>query len=307
MLLSVFLNSYKIPSIDELTNQNPLKKPVLKNIASVYASMPRNVSSLAAIKSASIASVNASMPSTPKDAVIYELKGGSQRFSDKEKQSIAKWNLQIVNFAKQYSNYIYLNGQTEEKIVALTFDDGPDALITPEILDILKLYKVYANFFFVGKNVQIFPGVVQRAYNEGHLILNHSYTHPEFYNKGYRFVDDEISMTDEAIKNVIGKAPSLVRPPYGIVTDTVLKVAKDKDFKLVIWSSDTCDWSQKDSLHITQNVLENVRPGEIVLMHSNSDKTQTAKALPQIIEGLQAKGYNIVTLDYLLNTKAYKN
>jgi len=79
------------------------------------------------------------------------------------------------------------------------------------------------------------------------------------------------------------------------------------DDKLVIWSTDTYDWSQKDDLHITQNVLDNVRPGEIVLMHSNSDKTQTAKALPKIIEGLHAKGYKIVTLDYLLSTKAYKN
>jgi len=195
----------------------------------------------------------------------------------------------------------------EEKILALTFDDGPDGLITPKILDILKSYGESANFFFVGKSVQAFPEVVKRAYNEGHLILNHTYTHPEFNNKGFRFVDDEISMTEEAIKNVIGKVPSLVRPPYGIVTDTVLKVAMANDDKLVIWSTDTYDWSQKDDLHITQNVLDNVRPGEIVLMHSNSDKTQTAKALPKIIEGLHAKGYKIVTLDYLLSTKAYKN
>jgi peptidoglycan/xylan/chitin deacetylase (PgdA/CDA1 family) len=114
-------------------------------------------------------------------------------------------------------------------------------------------------------------------------------------------------MTDDAIKNVIGKVPSLVRPPYGIVTDAVLEVARAKGVKLVIWSSDTCDWSQKDALHIAQNVLENVRSGEIVLMHSNCDKLQTAKALPQIIEGLRAKGYKIVTLDYLLKTMAYKN
>jgi peptidoglycan/xylan/chitin deacetylase (PgdA/CDA1 family) len=285
LLLSVLFIGFIVLHTGKLTNPGSLDKTV----SQVVTSEPAN------------------KPGMPNSAVYYEIKGSSERLSDKERQSIAKWKPEITDFAKQYNNYIYLNGQTTEKIVALTFDDGPDEQVTPKILDILKAYGEHANFFFTGQNVEAFPAVVQRAYMEGNLILNHSYSHPSFYNKTTEFVADEISRTDEIIRNVTGKVPALVRPPYGIVTYNVLKIAEARDDKLIIWSTDTFDWSQKDTTHIAENVLQNVRPGEIVLMHSNSDKTQTEKALPQIIEGLRAKGYKIVLLDYLLNTNAYKN
>ncbi len=238
---------------------------------------------------------------------VYEIKGSSDLLSNREKQSLAKWKEQVTDYANNSNDYVYLNGYTLQPEVCLTFDDGPDGHVTPKILDILKAQGVHASFFFIGQNVKAFPAVVKRAYDEGNLVLNHTYTHPLFYNKSSEFVSDEILRTDDVIKNVIGKTPALVRPPYGIVTDNVLNTAKMHGDKLVIWSTDTFDWSQKDASHIAGNVLQNVRPGEIVLMHSNGDKTETAKALPLIIEGLKAKGYKIVTLDQLLNTNAYKN
>jgi peptidoglycan/xylan/chitin deacetylase (PgdA/CDA1 family) len=285
LLLSGLFINYRVLHTGKLTNPESLDKPV----SQVITSEPANKSGM------------------KESAVYHEIKGSSERLSDKEKQSNVKWKLEITDFAKKYSNYIYLNGQTEEKIVALTFDDGPDEKVTPKILDILKAYGEHANFFFTGQNVNAFPAVAQRAYMEGNLILNHSYSHPSFYNKTAEFVAGEISRTDEILRNVIGKVPVLVRPPYGIITDNVIRTAEARDDKLIIWSTDTFDWSQKDATHIAENVLQNVRPGEIVLMHSNSDKTQTEIALPQIIEGLRAKGYKIVLLDYLLNTNAYKN
>ncbi|NLI93579.1 MAG: polysaccharide deacetylase family protein [Peptococcaceae bacterium] len=237
----------------------------------------------------------------------YEIKGTSQQLSKKNIQSIAEWKQQVQTFSDQYGNTVYINGQTGEKMVALTFDDGPDGQVTPAILDILKSYGGHASFFFTGQNVKTFPAIVRRAYQEGNLVLNHSYSHPNFDNKKPEFIKDEINKTGQLIETLTGKIPALVRPPYGIVNENIIKIAKDQNFKLIIWSTDTFDWSHKDADHIANNVLQNIRPGEIVLMHSNGDKTQTQKALPKIIEGLHAKGYKIVTLDYLLHVKAYKN
>ncbi|MHB1651275.1 MAG: polysaccharide deacetylase family protein [Desulfitobacteriaceae bacterium] len=238
--------------------------------------------------------------------MVLDIKGTSNKLTDKEQSSINKWKTEIALEALRHPGTVFLNGDTQEKLVALTFDDGPDKVITPKILDILKRYDVHGNFFFIGNNAQLFPLVVKRAYNEGNLVLNHSFDHPEFYNKTQEFIDNEFKRTDQILTSIIGRAPTLVRPPYGIVNDSVLQVANSHGYKLIIWSTDTFDWSQKDKRNIINNIVNNVRPGEIILMHSNGDKQATAQALPEVIEGLREKGYRIVTLDVLLNTNAYK-
>ncbi|RNC29667.1 MAG: Peptidoglycan-N-acetylglucosamine deacetylase [Candidatus Dichloromethanomonas elyunquensis] len=270
---------------DKINNSDPSSQPVLQSAAHELAGNAFPV----------------------KNTVCYEIRGTSNQLSKKNVQSLAKWKQQITDFSLQNNNVVYLNGETDERAVALTFDDGPDAVVTPAVLDIFKSYGEHGSFFFIGQNVKAFPAVVQRAYQEGNLVLNHSYSHPDFSDKSSNFITGEINRTNEIIKNVIGKVPSLIRPPYGIINENVVKIGKNQNIKLIIWSIDTFDWSQREAGHIAQNVLENVRPGDIVLMHSNSDKSQTLKALPQIIEGLHAKGYKIVTLDNLLHTSAYQN
>jgi peptidoglycan-N-acetylglucosamine deacetylase len=113
-------------------------------------------------------------------------------------------------------------------------------------------------------------------------------------------------MTNDAIQDVIGKRPALFKPPYGATNNFVLYSAQENNLKIVLWSIDTLDWSQKESVHIKENVLNNVRNGDIILMHSDGDKTETEKALPLIIEGLINKGFQIVTLDILINEAAYR-
>lgn len=249
--------------------------------------------------------VNATI-SQDKIPVFFDIRGDSVQLTKNERESIDKWKIEIMQEAKDHPDTVFLNGNTREKQVALTFDDGPDPVITPKILGILKNYNVHANFFFIGQNAQQYPAVVKRAFDEGNLVLNHSYDHPVFYHQSREFINSELTKTDNILKGIIGKVPALVRPPYGIVTENVLSEANSRGYKLIIWSIDTFDWSQKDKSHISSNILNNVRPGEIILMHSNGDKQATADALPDIIEGLEKMGYNIVTLDSLLDVNAYK-
>lgn len=241
-----------------------------------------------------------------REKIIYEIKGNSKNLTEKEKASYKKWMEDIIKVAKQHPNDVFVNGDTNKKNVALTFDDGPDERITPKILDILKQNNVKGNFFFIGENVSKFPKVVKRADKEGNLILNHSYDHPDFKQKNNETIKSEILKTENLIYKTIGKKPAIMRPPYGDVDERIVSSILQTGDKITIWSIDTLDWSQKEKDNIVKNVLDNLRPGDIVLMHSNGDKGATAEALPIIIKGIKDKGYEIVTLDKMLNIKAYK-
>lgn len=239
--------------------------------------------------------------------VIYNILGVSNKLTQKEKLAMDKWRNDIVEFAKKNTGAMFVNGSANRKAVALTFDDGPDADITPKILDVLKAKNVKASFFFIGEKVPENEDVVKRAYADGNLVLSHSFDHPDLSTKSEAVIDKQIKDTENAIYNVIGKKPALIRPPYGNTNDLILKEVARNNLKVVIWSIDTLDWSQKEKANITKNVLDNVRPGEIILMHSNEDKKTTLEALPDIIDGLKDKGYSIVTLSELLGVNAYKN
>lgn len=243
---------------------------------------------------------------TNTEKVIYDIKGSSKNLTEKEKLAQKKWKEDIIKVARQYDSDVFVNGDTNKKNVALTFDDGPDGKITPKILDILKQNNVKASFFFIGENASNFPQVVRRADKEGNLILNHSYDHPDFEKKSSEEIKNQILKTENVIYKIIGKKPAIVRPPYGDVDERVVNSILKTDDKIIIWSIDTLDWSQKEKDNIVKNVLDNLRPGDILLMHSNGDKAATAEALPDVIKGIRERGYEIVTLDKMLNIKAYK-
>ncbi|HEY5563487.1 MAG TPA: polysaccharide deacetylase family protein [Clostridiaceae bacterium] len=151
-----------------------------------------------------------------------------------------------------------------------------------------------------------YPNVVKRAYNEGNLVLNHSLTHTDLSNKTEVEIDREIKISEDKIFSIINIRPAIIRPPYGALSQSSINEIVKNNYKIVIWSIDTLDWSQKESINIAKNVLDNARDGDIILMHSNSDKKTTLEALPAIIKGLKHNGYSIVTLSELLNIKAYQ-
>lgn len=214
---------------------------------------------------------------------------------------------------------VYYKGDSGEKVVALTFDDGPNEPYTSQILDILKEYDIKATFFVIGKNVEEYPDVTKRILNEGSVLGNHSNTHDANHAlsaQGSRDLED----AEEIIYDVTGVLPHLYRPPHGKKTPWELDCVKENKLIEVTWSSSANDQpktgviDQKAAETYAAKFVKATRPGEIMLLHDgygtehynqDSDKSLTVKALPLIIEQLLAKGYRFVTVPALLNVPAY--
>ena len=194
-----------------------------------------------------------------------------------------------------------LQPYTAESTVYLTFDDGPDDKVTPQILDILKQEGVKATFYVCGNMVDTYPGVLKRIFEEGHAIGNHSYNHnyDDLYYSPWNFME-QIIKTDIAIRNVIGVRPFIIRAPGGaggMFTQSFYTMVTDCGYVEHDWNALTEDATPSRPNASTQvsNVLRNLGDNPprsvIVLMHSNSDKTETVKALPELIHILRDWGY----------------
>jgi peptidoglycan/xylan/chitin deacetylase (PgdA/CDA1 family) len=180
--------------------------------------------------------------------------------------------------------------------VALTFDDGPGDY-TAALLDGLAARGVHATFFVLGSQVVKYPDVVARMAAEGHTIGNHSWLHPKLTNLSVEEAGWQIDATTDAVQQITGTAPTLVRPPYGASNDTVLAVLAARGDASILWSVDTEDWRNRDAGITTQRALATA-PGAIILMHDIHPST--IQAVPGIIDQLQAAGYTLVTVPELL-------
>jgi peptidoglycan/xylan/chitin deacetylase (PgdA/CDA1 family) len=210
------------------------------------------------------------------------------------------------NLARANCTDVFIHGFKSEKKVALTFDDGPDSDLTPKLLDILKKYNVKVSFFVIGNRVDNAPGVLKRAVEEGHVVLNHSFSHPEFKKMDTNAIKKEILDNEDKIYSAIGLRTAIVRPPYGSVDQRVANTIKDLGYKTALWSIDTIDWQNRNKDKIISNVMSSVKPEDIILMHMNEDKTATLDAVPELIEKLKKSGYGFTTLDEMLEINAYK-
>lgn len=182
-----------------------------------------------------------------------------------------------------------------QKIAYLTFDDGPNSIYHPLILDILKAYNINATFFLIGSNVQKYPDITQRTIAEGHEIGNHSLTHPFLPNLSLPAIKTELQSTDDILLPFLkNQQLTLFRPPYGGVNSNVYQDAQDLKLKLTLWDVDPKDWSEPQTDVLIQRVVSATHEGADILMHSNH--LATVKALPKIIETLQLEGYSFKTL-----------
>ncbi|WP_334071205.1 MULTISPECIES: polysaccharide deacetylase family protein [Paenibacillus] len=210
---------------------------------------------------------------------------------------------------RQYSETFKFRGPDVKKI-ALTFDDVPDPRFTPRILDILSQYHVKSTFFAVGHRVKKNPDLVRRIHREGHILGNHSFSHPQFRNRSVKQFQQEILRTENILSGIIGYRPKFLRPPYGEINEEQVKWAKKNGYTIVNWNVDSLDWKGIDSSKVKSNVLNAAGPGSIVLFHAGggngSDLTGTIEALPEIIKTLRARGYQFVTLPELLNLPKFK-
>ena len=198
-------------------------------------------------------------------------------------------------------------GNTTDKIVSLTFDDGPDSNMTPRVLDILKQNDITATFFLIGNRVKTNPEIVSRMYKEGHLVANHTYSHlSTFPLSSSSRVKQEIENTNEAIYSVVGKVPHLFRPPFGVTNPIIGKVVKQKGLTTIGWSIRSLDTISKRSRNeVCEKVVGALHPGAIILLHDVCQDTDIL--LKQLIPMILEQGYRIVPLNKLLSIDCYEN
>lgn len=209
------------------------------------------------------------------------------------------------SYKYDYEDIIIKKGNQDEKIVALTFDDGPDEVFTPQILDILKKYDVKATFFLIGEKVPYNKKIVKREKEEGHEIGNHTFTHINASKKNYEEIEEEITKTQQAIKEVTGEYPKLFRPPYRALSRDLCKIVKEKNMNIVLWSNiDVRDWSNPGVNNMVNTIDSQIENGNIIILHDyntvRNNKSQTIQALEIVIPKLKEKGYRFVTISELM-------
>ncbi|MDD5051451.1 MAG: polysaccharide deacetylase family protein [Sulfuricurvum sp.] len=240
---------------------------------------------------------------------LYEIRGESSEIDANLTQFLKQWRDNTTKPIEDgnYTNIFLHADITKGKIVALTFDDSPDENNTDKVLDILNHYNVKASFFMIGSPIQDNNAtVVKRAFDEGHLVLNHSFTHPHLKTLANDEIIQELNATSEKIESITGHYPLLFRPPYGDVNQQVMNTLNTNGYTTILWSLDSLDWAIKNKDAIIENVINHIQPGDIVLMHSSRANQSSVDALPEIIEKLQQLGYKFERLDEMLGIKAYR-
>ena len=208
------------------------------------------------------------------------------------------------------AGYIIWDIQTDEKVVALTFDDGPHPKYTQQVLDLLDKYEAKGTFFVVGELAEKSPEVVQRMYEEGHEIANHTYTHPS--SKSVSEIMEEINQANETIYSITGFSPKLFRPVEGYYTEEIVNEIVKNGYKIVMWSwhQDTEDWKDPGVNKIVSKVLGGLKNGDVVLFHDGGgNRDQTVQALGKILPEMKKQGYTFITISEMINLKkeAQKN
>lgn len=188
--------------------------------------------------------------------------------------------------------------------VALTFDDGPDPVYTPQVLNKLKKHGVKATFFLLGENAERYPEIVKRIVNEGHIVGNHTYNHPNLNKIDDKQYHEQMLKTEKILQKLTGYSPKFFRPPYGIINENQMKWATEQNFIIIQWSVDTLDWKGLNAQEITNKVLGNAFPGSILLQHTApGGKLQgSVDALDRFIPDLTSNGARFVTLPKMFNT-----
>jgi peptidoglycan/xylan/chitin deacetylase (PgdA/CDA1 family) len=192
---------------------------------------------------------------------------------------------------------------TQDKVVALTYDDGPHPDFTPAILSALDMYQVKATFFMIGERMEKYPEIVKEAVAKGHVIGNHTYSHPrDLESLAPSTVIRELDDCEEVIERITGKRTHLFRPPRGLLSGTILTVAKEEGYQTILWTVSADHQDAPTPELMAKRVLDHVKPGAIILAHDGTfaSRINDVKATPLIIEELKRRGYRFVTVPELL-------
>lgn len=188
------------------------------------------------------------------------------------------------------------------KSIALTFDDGPNPDATPRILDALKARDVKATFFILGRHADEWPDIARRVADEGHTIGNHGWHHRKLHLRGPGYVRRDLSMGTTSIARAAGMTPTLFRAPHGFRSPWVTPIAASLGQRTVGWSRGVWDSAKPGVDAIVRRTVDGARPGRIMLLHDgdgydmHGDRTQTAGAVPRILDELLEQGYAFITI-----------
>ena len=200
-----------------------------------------------------------------------------------------------------WANGIERHGSRDRRTLALTFDDGPDPVRTPLLLDLLAELDVKATFFLLGKLVDAHPELVARIVAEGHEIGNHTYNHRYLPLARSRSVAAELDATDRAIERATGITPTLARPPYGGRSPRNVRVFARLAKRLVLWDINSYDWRGHPADEVARRVVDQARPGSIILMHeARTGGETTIEAVRTLVPVLRADSYDFVTVSHML-------
>jgi peptidoglycan/xylan/chitin deacetylase (PgdA/CDA1 family) len=203
-----------------------------------------------------------------------------------------------------------LFGKTRRRIgrartIALTFDDGPNPAVTPQLLDLLDRYDARGTFFLIGRHVRACPALTAEIAARGHTIGNHTDTHPNLLWQSRRRILEELERCDASIADATGQRPRIMRPPYGCRRPQVHAAARDAGFgRPVLWSRSARDWTQQLATQVIER-LRAIRPGDIVLLHDGfhaalgADRRHTVDALEYWLPRWKAQGFAFVSVGAL--------
>jgi peptidoglycan/xylan/chitin deacetylase (PgdA/CDA1 family) len=199
----------------------------------------------------------------------------------------------------------YCAGDGKEKRVALSFDDGPDPVNTPAVLNILKQQGIQAAFFVVGNKLEDNRELIRRMDEEGHILGGHSYSHHFFFDLfTAQRMKTELKKSEEIVLKITGKKMKLFRPPYGVTNPVLARVIRKLGYLVIGWSLKSGDTVAGDSQVLLAGLQKEVKSGDILLFHDT--KPVLLQILPSFITFLKSEKYQIVRPDQLLNLEAYE-
>lgn len=200
-----------------------------------------------------------------------------------------------MNMREEETSETMASASSMDKKIAITFDDGPNPDYTEMLLEGLKERGVSATFFLLGKEVEMYPEIVEDIHEDGHLIGTHSYEHVNLKNLSDAAAIEQVDKTNAAIYEITGEYPEYIRPPFGC-----WKCNLDYETEMieVLWDVDPLDWKTSNSDVITKRVVDKVQENDIILLHDASESS--VKAAFKIIDELKKEGYTFVTVDEIL-------
>lgn len=225
--------------------------------------------------------LNASYEKTDKEKLMKQLDADKQVLAERKKEAeqLAKMKDELAN----------------QKLIALTFDDGPNPTTTPQLLKTLSAANVPATFFALGEEAKAYPNIIKEEADRGNEVASHTWDHKDLVTLSAEQQKEEIESANQLVNQITGKNVTFFRPPYGSYNKSVLS---QTNLSAVNWSVDTNDWRYRTSAPVVQNVSTYAHDGAIILMHDIHQ--WSVDAVPQIIQNLKAQGYTFVTVSTLL-------